>query len=171
MTVSTGHGISMVSEVEETQSRLLTMDLNRTGVLARPWPAASRRSGRRRSGPGRVSSVQDQPPTGLTRALTFIERHAADHIGLVEIAAAAGLSPRALQAAFHRHLDTTPLRHLRSVRLAHAHADLRSARAGDGRTVSTVASSWQFSQLSRFARDYRRRYGVAPHQTLGTGAP
>lgn len=108
-----------------------------------------------------------ETPDTLRLASEFIERHAAEPIGLVEIAAAARLSPRALQAAFRLHLDTTPLAHLRSVRMDRAHADLESARPGDGRTVSSVASAWGF-QLSRFARDHQRRYGLSPSETLGS---
>ena len=99
--------------------------------------------------------------------MAFIDACSADPIGLAEIAAAAQLSPRALQAAFRRHLGTTPLGHLRSVRLARAHADLLAARRGDGQTVSEIANRWGFSQLSRFAHDYRTRYGQSPRETLG----
>ena len=101
----------------------------------------------------------------------FIDARAADPIGLTEIAAAAQLSPRALQATFRRHLGTTPLGHLRSVRLARVHADLLAARRGDGRTVSEIASRWGFSQLSRFASDYKKQYGQSPRETLSRVQP
>ena len=87
-------------------------------------------------------------------------------IGLVEISAAAGLSPRGLQAAFRRHRGTTPLGYLRHVRLALAHSDLRAACHGDGETVSGIAGRRGFVQLSRFAHDYRVQYGVLPRRTL-----
>ena len=106
-------------------------------------------------------------PDTVRSAMAFIDTRAAEPIGLIEIAAAAQLSPRALQAAFRRHLGTTPLGHLREVRMSRVHADLQSARPGDRQTVSAVANRWGFSQLSRFARDYKRRYGVSPRQTLG----
>lgn len=108
-----------------------------------------------------------EPPGTLRLATEFIERYAAEPIGLTEIAVAARLSPRALQAAFRRHLDSTPLAHLRSVRLDRAHTALESARPGDGQTVSSIASAWGFPQLGRFARDYKRRYGRSPSETLG----
>lgn len=108
-----------------------------------------------------------QPPAGVRRAAAFIDARADEPIGLSEIAAAAELSPRALQAAFRRHLGTTPLQQLRAVRLSRAHTDLLAARPGDGQTVSSVANRWGIGQLSRFARDYKRRYGVSPRQTLG----
>ena len=106
-------------------------------------------------------------PAAVQSATAFMEAHAAEPIGLAEVAGAAQLSPRALQAAFRRHLGTTPLGYLRATRMARAHADLQSARPGDGETVSTVANRWGFSQLSRFAHDYKERYGVSPRETLG----
>jgi len=122
----------------------------------------------RASGPAGPSGslAASSMPAALCSAVAFIDAYAADPIGLTEIAAAAQLSPRALQAAFRRHLDTTPLGHLRSVRLARAHADLLAARRGDGKTVTEIANRWGFSQLSRFARDYKARYGQSPRETL-----
>jgi transcriptional regulator GlxA family with amidase domain len=105
-------------------------------------------------------------PAAVQSAMAFMDAHAAEPIGLADVAGAAQLSPRAVQAAFRRHLGTTPLGYLRATRMARAHADLQSARAGDGETVSTVANRWGFSQLSRFARDYKERYGVSPRETL-----
>jgi transcriptional regulator GlxA family with amidase domain len=103
-------------------------------------------------------------PAALRSAMAFIEAHAAEPIGLPDVAGAVQLSPRALQAAFRKHLGTTPLGFLRATRMARAHADLESA--GPGETVSAVANRWGFSQLSRFAHDYRERYGELPRETL-----
>jgi AraC-like DNA-binding protein len=105
-------------------------------------------------------------PQPLRRALAFIDEHATDPITLNEIAAAARLSPRGLQAAFRRHLETTPLAHLRSVRMQHAHRDLQEAQPGDGTSVAAVAAHWGFAHLGRFAIEYRRRFGIYPSQAL-----
>jgi transcriptional regulator GlxA family with amidase domain len=101
----------------------------------------------------------------------YIEAYAMDPIGLPDIARAAGLSPRALQAAFRRHLGTTPLGYLRCVRLELAHQDLQAAGHDDGETVSEIAGRRGFVQLSRFARDYRERYGELPRRTLADVGP
>ena len=69
----------------------------------------------------------------------FIDARAADPIGLTEIATAAQLSPRALQATFRRHLGTTPLGHLRSVRLARVHADPPPGAATAGQSRRSPA--------------------------------
>ena len=115
-----------------------------------------------------ISATPDltRSPAPVRSAVAFLNAHAAEPISLSELAGAVQLSPRALQAAFRKHLGTTPLGYLRALRMARAHADLQSARPGDGETVSMVANRWGFSQLSRFARDYKERYGVSPRETL-----
>ena len=37
-------------------------------------------------------------------------------------------------------------------------------------TVKEVATRWGFSHLGRFSRDYQRRFGEAPSETLSRGA-
>jgi transcriptional regulator GlxA family with amidase domain len=113
-----------------------------------------------------AASYAGDTPQPLRRALIFIEERAGDPITLNEIAMAARLSPRGLQAAFRRHLDTTPLAHLRSIRMERAHRDLQSADPANGVSVAATAAKWGFTHLGRFAIDYRRRFGVYPSQTL-----
>ena len=79
--------------------------------------------------------------------------------------------PSSARGPCRRHSGgtSTPPRsgYLRSVRMARAHADLLAARRGDGETVSReIANRWGFSQLSRFAHDYKARYGESPRETL-----
>ncbi|WP_433790638.1 hypothetical protein [Actinoplanes sp. CA-252034] len=56
------------------------------------------------AGPGQV------PPAVVRRALAYIDAHAAEPITVEDIAAAAGIGVRGLQAAFARHGDLTPPR-------------------------------------------------------------
>jgi AraC-like DNA-binding protein len=113
-------------------------------------------------------SYAGDTPQPLRRALVFIDEHASEPITLDEIAMAARLSPRGLQAAFRRHLETTPLAYLRSVRMELAHRDLQSAEPANGVSVAAVAAKWGFTHLGRFATEYRRRFGVYPSRTLRT---
>jgi AraC-like DNA-binding protein len=106
------------------------------------------------------------PAAAVRRALTYIDEHAGDDIALTDIADAAGVGPRALQRAFRRARDTTPLGQLRSVRLERAHQELRAADPGEGATVAAVAARWGFGHPGRFAVDYRARYGCSPSDTL-----
>ncbi|MFF9132891.1 helix-turn-helix transcriptional regulator [Streptomyces sp. NPDC014806] len=102
----------------------------------------------------------------LRRAVAYIEDHADEPLTVAEIAAAAHVTVRALQYAFRRHLDTTPLAYLRRVRLAHAHQELRAADAGGDRTVGQIAARWGFAHPGRFAALYREAYGTSPSRTL-----
>ena len=104
-------------------------------------------------------------PALLRRAMTYIEEHAADDVGIGDVASAVYVTPRALQYMFRRHLDSTPMAYLRRVRLEHVHRDLI---AGD-RTTTTVtaaAARWGFAHTGRFAVLYRETYGQSPHVTL-----
>lgn len=104
-------------------------------------------------------------PAAVRRALDFIDEHAAGDIDLTAIADAAHVGPRALQRAFRRTLDATPLEHLRSVRLDRAHADLVAADPGVD-TVAAIALRWGFGHAGRFAKDYRARFRRSPSDTL-----
>ncbi|MGW5157067.1 AraC family transcriptional regulator [Nonomuraea wenchangensis] len=105
-------------------------------------------------------------PAALRRAIRYCEDHAGEPIRLGDIAAAARVSVRTLQLGFREHLQTTPMAYLRSVRLAHAHADLvRIAETGSQTTVTDVALRWGFAHLGRFAALYRQAYGRPPSST------
>jgi AraC-like DNA-binding protein len=108
----------------------------------------------------------DAHPRSLRRAMGFIEENADRDISAADIAAASHVTIRALQLAFRRHLDTTPMAHLRRVRLHRAYRDLRDADPASGTTVTGVALRWGFSSPSRFAEGYRCIFGVPPSHTL-----
>lgn len=107
----------------------------------------------------------DASPATLRRAIAFIDEHAHDDIAGAEIAAAAGVTIRAVQLAFRRHLDTTPLGYLRRVRLDYAHRQLAAADP-QHESVTAVAYRWGFANSSRFAAYYHQAYGVLPSHTL-----
>ncbi|MEU8257493.1 helix-turn-helix transcriptional regulator [Micromonospora inaquosa] len=109
----------------------------------------------------------DATTATLRRAITFLEEHADRDVSAADIASAAGVSLRAVQLAFRRHLGTTPMAYLRRVRLARAHHDLVRADPRQ-ETVSAIASRWGFASHSRFTARYRASYGVPPRKTLNT---
>ena len=112
-----------------------------------------------------VQDRRDASPPTLRRAVVFIDDNAHRDIGLAEIAAAAFVTTRAVQLAFRRHMDTTPLEYLRRVRLANAHRDLVTADPSR-ESVTAVAYRWGFPNPGRFAILYRKTYGVPPRHTL-----
>ncbi|MGY1615731.1 helix-turn-helix transcriptional regulator [Geodermatophilus sp. SYSU D00691] len=109
----------------------------------------------------------DAHPGTLRRAVAYIEANPDLDLSVADIARAACVTPRAVQLAFRRHLNTTPTAYLRQVRLAQAHRQLRDATPGDGLTVTAVAARWGFTP-SRFTERYRAAYGVLPSRTLRT---
>jgi AraC-like DNA-binding protein len=108
----------------------------------------------------------DATATTLTRAVAFIEDNADLDIGLVDIARAAYVTVRAVQLAFRRNLDTSPMAYLRRVRLERAHEQLRAGHPHDGTIISHVAARWGFADPSRFTALYRHTYGQLPSHTL-----
>lgn len=105
----------------------------------------------------------DASPTSLSRAITFIETHGGLDIGVLDIAGAAHASARAVQLAFPRHLDTTPMAYLRRIWLDQ---QLRANTRGDGSTVTDVAAHWGFANPGRFAVLHRQVSGQPPCHTL-----
>jgi len=99
-------------------------------------------------------------------AKDFIEGHLAEMLTVGDIAAAAGVSERTLQAAFQSELATTPTAYLKAQRLDRARAELADAAATDDVTVTEIATRWGFCHLGRFAADYRSRFGESPSSTL-----
>jgi AraC-like DNA-binding protein len=107
----------------------------------------------------------DASTATLRRAIAFIEANADQDLCAADIAAAASVTIRAVQLAFRRHLDTTPMAYLRRVRLDGAHRQLRDADPTCD-TVTGIAARWGFASLSRFTAHYRATYRVVPSHTL-----
>lgn len=105
-------------------------------------------------------------PGPIRRALGFIEEHLGEPIGVVEIAAAARLSPQGLVLAFRQQLGTTPRAYLQTRRLEAAHHDLLEAAPADETGVEAIAHRWGFADQHRFTAEYRAHYGCSPTSTL-----
>jgi transcriptional regulator GlxA family with amidase domain len=105
-------------------------------------------------------------PAVVRRGMDFIEANADRETALSEIAAASGIGPRGLQAAFLRHQDTTPTAYARRVRMERAHRDLQDADPEGRDTVPAIAARWGFADPVRFATAYRQTYRRPPAATL-----
>ncbi|MBT1674113.1 helix-turn-helix domain-containing protein [Curtobacterium flaccumfaciens] len=103
-----------------------------------------------------------QHPRAVRRAVTYIRANLRRPLAADEIAAAAGVSPRALQLVFQRSLGTSPLRYVRDARLAGAHAELLTDQTTP---IGAVAGRWCFTNQGRFSAAYRERYGETPNET------
>ena len=107
----------------------------------------------------------DATPIAVRRATAYFEAHPDLEIGVADAARAARVSVRALQLAFRRHLNTTPMAYLRRVRMDRVYADLAAADPSQT-TVTAVTARWGFNAVGRFSADYRDAYGEYPRDTL-----
>jgi transcriptional regulator GlxA family with amidase domain len=71
--------------------------------------------------------------------------------------------------AFRRFRNTTPMAHLRAIRLELARNELINA-GRQGLSVAAVANAFGFGHLGRFAYDYKERFGESPSETLYRGS-
>ncbi|WP_170979435.1 AraC family transcriptional regulator [Roseomonas sp. HF4] len=103
-------------------------------------------------------------PAYVRRAEDFMRAHCTDPIRMAEVAAAAGCSLRTLAAVFRQFRGRTPLGVLHGVRLDEARRAL-----GDGATdvpVVAVARRYGFTNATRFASAFRRRFGESPSDVV-----
>jgi AraC-like DNA-binding protein len=105
-------------------------------------------------------------PRAVRRAVAYLEEHALEAVSVPDVAAAARISVRSLQALFRRHLGVSPVEHLHAIRLDAARKDLLGGYDGDEATVRAVAERWGFGNSGRFARLYQERFGERPSETL-----
>lgn len=121
--------------------------------------------------PGSGDSEVDvrSAPSAVRRAISYLEEHAATAVTVPEVAAAARVSVRSLQAMFRRHLGVSPIEHLHAIRLESARRELLSSGGADGGTVRRVAERWGFGNSGRFARLYAARFHERPSDTLRGG--
>lgn len=134
--------------------------LARATLLAVPNTALELLSDVGGPGLGRAESAT------VRRAVEFIDVNAASDIDVNQIAEAARIGARGLQAAFRRHRDQTPLEYLRRVRMSGAHRDLQAGDPTRGDTVAAIAARWGLTHAGRLSVEYRRFYGYSPRDTL-----
>ena len=103
----------------------------------------------------------------VRRAVEYLHAHAHESICLDDIAKAACVSPRTLEASFQREFQQSPLAFLRTLRLTRIHQALQSAaRAQEDISVTELALQNGFSHMGRLAAYYKQRFGCSPSETL-----
>ena len=110
----------------------------------------------------------ESSPSLVARAMRVVETRAYDEITLDELAGECGVSPRALQYAFRKHLGCSPMDYVRRVRLDLARSSLRN---GPRLSVSDAAARLGFHNPGRVASDYREVFDENPRQTLNRPTP
>lgn len=113
-----------------------------------------------------VPVEQEHPRSGremrdmerMKAMLSFLEMHYAEELTLGQIAASACISETECMRCFRRSIGVSPIRFLKERRLWHAAGLLRTTR----QSVSEVAVSCGFWDMSYFTKAFRQLYGVTP---------
>jgi transcriptional regulator GlxA family with amidase domain len=95
----------------------------------------------------------------VEKAVLFMERNSQRKLHLRHIAAGVGVSRSRLSALFLAHLDVSPMRLLKTIRMQQARALLQSSSLLN---VKEIAAHAGFSDVSHFVRDFSRLYGKSP---------
>jgi AraC-like DNA-binding protein len=109
------------------------------------------------------------PPRTIRAAIDIIEQEAHLPTTVSRLAARTHVSVRSLQQGFQKHLGVSPMTYLRDVRLRRAHQALVEADPSSA-TVASVARTWGFTNVGRFARAHDERYGETPSEALRRNA-
>lgn len=104
-----------------------------------------------------VAPVRGPMDARVRRAVEYVHAAFAEPIDVDDLASASGTSRFHLSRLFKAALGRSPYQYLLDVRLDEAARLLRR-----GRTVTDAALSAGFSDLSRFARMFQRRFGARP---------
>lgn len=112
-----------------------------------------------------VSAVaQPGAPGYVARAYDYIMEHYRQDISIDDLVAVSGVSMRTLYAGFKRYKGVSPMLALKTKRLEAVREDLLDASAGD--SVTDIVFRWGFTHLGNLSRDYKKRFGELPSDTL-----
>ena len=103
-------------------------------------------------------------PRDINRAVDYLEAHVDAPVTVADLVAASQVSGRTLFQHFRDFRGMSPMRYLRNARFAKVRDALLRAEAEE--SVTAIASACGFTHLSRFAVEYRRRFGERPSDTL-----
>jgi AraC-like DNA-binding protein/mannose-6-phosphate isomerase-like protein (cupin superfamily) len=104
-------------------------------------------------------------PWYVKRVEEFIDLHADKNIRIANMTAIAGVSERTLYNGFRIWRATSPKSYLKAVRLDRVRTELLGLKA-KSRSVSEIARETGFRHMGNFARDYGKRFGERPSDTL-----
>lgn len=104
--------------------------------------------------------AQKQNVASLKQVLSFIRNHYRERLSLSDLAEQAGLSPRYFCRVFRALTGKTPVAYLNYYRLEQASRQLLESRA----SITEVAYSCGFSDLSYFSNCFKKEFGVSAGQ-------
>ncbi|WP_432695889.1 AraC family transcriptional regulator [Marinobacterium sp. YM272] len=119
--------------------------------------------------PHSYTDAMNQPQASLApryvkRVEEYIEAHAGEALTPGQLAKLAGVSVRTLYAGFHDFRQTSPMEHVKQIRLKKVRSALEERSTGV--SVTDTALSWGFTHMGRFSREYQKAFGEKPSETL-----
>ncbi|QIB64264.1 AraC family transcriptional regulator [Kineobactrum salinum] len=112
-----------------------------------------------------AAKKEPQIPSYILDVERYIRRNYRQAMSLKQLVEHANVSERTLLQGFKRFRDVSPMRLLKLTRLDIVHLALKEA--DDATTnVTEIALANGFSQLGKFATEYKERFGESPSQTL-----
>lgn len=108
--------------------------------------------------------VRGIAPWQVRRAEDFIEAHADDPLTVEDIVTATGASARSVFRAFAEHRGYSPMEFLKRTRLKRAR--LMAESGLPALTVTEIALSCGYGDLSRFSKDFLAAFGETPSTVL-----
>ncbi len=171
--LTTGEGSTLLASVE-----FLARELDRPGGLA-DLPLAREQfeafvmtqllhTGRHQFTDDLLAPADPVRHGRLQPVLDYMEQHADEPLTPQEIARVGCMSVRTLHASFQQALGETPMSYLRRIRLDYVRAELLASDPTLTR-VTDIAVRWGFLHQSRFAQQYREKFGELPRDTLRAG--
>jgi len=103
-------------------------------------------------------TVSQKMDERVKKAVLFMESNCQRRLHLRQIAAGVGMSRSRLSALFLAHLDISPMRLLKTIRMEQARVLLHSSSL----SVKEIAAQAGFNDISHFVRDFSRLYGKSP---------
>ena len=107
-------------------------------------------------------------PRNMKRAIDYMNANVARPVTVSDIAREAGTSVRALQLAFRQFKGTSPLNHLRQLRLQGVHRAL--TEDVQGMSIAQIAQQWGFTHMGRFSELYYKAYGRTPSEIVNSAS-
>ena len=103
-------------------------------------------------------------PRDIRHAVDYLEAHLDSPLTVADLVAASQVAGRTLFLHFRDFTGMSPMRYLRNLRFAKVRDAL--LRAEPEESVTVIAMACGFTHMSRFALEYRHRFGERPSDTL-----
>lgn len=115
------------------------------------------------AGEERTDKVREK----MRQILSYVEEHYGERISIEDAAAVCYYSPSHFMKYFKQYMGIPFVQYLNDYRLARAWARLEETEE----SVTNIAQSCGFENLSYFNRMFKRRYGMTPGQMRGLCTP